>query len=261
MDRRSQDLPSVNKTDFSHPRDSYPQQVREFYAGINGADAAEPEREWQGDNWHCISQVSRGPLLEKAGLSMLHIVDGKIYGRPGSIKFFETLAYPADPRVPGFVFLTNWNRTEGAGDLIVQFTDIFFQDGRPNNDSAEVFAEALQGAYDEHGREFGNRFKTTTDRILAGIASEQGVMDLFKVEDAGPFLDDLLTAALRGYQAVLDQTRDGEPSDDDYAQRNRHRARLVEWLTVDAIGIQFAKESGVPLEVVEAYGYPPVVRY
>ncbi len=85
----------MKKTDFPHPPESFPHQVREFYASINGAAAAEPEREWQGDNWHCISEVSRGPVLEKAGISMLHIVDGKIYGRPGSIKFFETLAYPA----------------------------------------------------------------------------------------------------------------------------------------------------------------------
>lgn len=251
----------MNKTDFVYPRDGYPDRVREFYASIDGADAAEPPRVVQGENWHCHSSVSRGEALEKAGCSMLHIVDGRIYDSPGSIKFFETLAYPANPRVPGFVFLMNVNRTKATGTSVVLYTDIFFQDGAPNPGAAEAFVAPLRDVYTRHGREFSSRYKGEPGRILAGLGAECGIMDFFREEDAEPFLDEVLRAALPGYRAVLAATADTRARDEDFAALHRHRARLVEWLTVEDIGIRFARESGVPLEVIEAYGYPPVVRY
>jgi len=251
----------MNKTDFQHPRDSYPDLLRKFYAEINGVDAAEPPQESQTDNWSCVSQTSRGALLEKAGFAMLHIVDGKIYNSPGSIKFFETLAYPVNPRAPGFIFLMNLNQTEATGKSVVLYTDIFFQTGRPNEIAKDIFTAALKAVYDRHERNFADRYKSKPGQILAGLGAECGVMDFFQEADADPFLDELLQAALPAYREILMLTHDDTPTDDDYAAMNRHRARLLEWLTVDDIGIQFAKQSGVPLQVIEAYGYPPMVRY
>ncbi|NND37851.1 MAG: hypothetical protein HKN81_12035 [Gammaproteobacteria bacterium] len=251
----------MNKTGFEHPRDSYPDVVREYYAGINGADAALPPRETEGDTWHCRSQVSRGDVLEKAGYSMLHITEGRIYDSPGSIKFFETLAYPANPRAPGFVFLANLNQTEKAGRSIVLYTDIFFQDGEPNDGAKALFARHLQPIYEAHGRDFAARYKGEAGRILAGIGGETGVMDFMQEADADPFIDEIITAALSAYREVLDTTVGLEPSEAQYDAMYRHRARLVEWLTMEDIGIRFAVESGVPLALIESYGYPPVVRY
>lgn len=251
----------MNKTDFSYPRDEYPDIVRAFYADIDGADAAGPVKESEADHWHCRAQVSRGGVLEKAGHSMLHITDGRIYGSPGSIKFFETLAYPTNPRVPGFIFLMNWNRTEARGTSIVLYTDIFFPTGTPNPAARQRFADGLERVYERHGRDFATRYKAEPGRILAGIAAECGIMDFFPGTDADPFLDDLLPAALAAYREILDLSVDDESTVDDVAAMFRHRARLVEWLTVEDIGIQFARASGVPLSIIEAYGYPPVVRY
>jgi hypothetical protein len=251
----------LNKTDFAHPRDSYPDLIREFYADLNGADVAEPPVETQADNWWCRSQTSRGALLEKAGYSMLHIVDGKIYNSPGSIKFFETLAYPANPRVPGFIFLMNLNQTEATGQTVVLFIDLFYQNNVPNPAATEVFEVALKNVYDRHDKNFAERYQPKTSGILAGLAARCGVMDFFQETDADPFIDELLHAALAAYRDILTLTLDDIPADEDFTVMNEHRARLVEWLTVSDIGIQFAKQSGVPLQVIEAYGYPPVVRY
>lgn len=251
----------MNKTDFSYPRDEYPDIVRAFYAGIDGADAAGPVQVSQAGHWHCRSQVSRGAVLEKAGHALLHIAKGRLYGSPGSIKFFETLAYPKNPCVPGFVFLMNCNQTEARGTSIVLYTDIFFPTGTPNPAARQRFATALEGVYDRHDRDFETRYKTEPGRILAGIAAECGIMDFFPGTDDDPFLDDLLPAALAAYREILDLTADNEPTDDDVAAMYRHRARVVEWLTVEDIGIEFAKASGVPLSVIESYGYPPIVRY
>jgi hypothetical protein len=251
----------LNKTNFAHPRDSYPDLIRAFYADLNGAEAAEPPVESQAENWWCRSQTSRGELFEKAGYSMLHIADGKIYNSPGSIKFFETLAYPMNPRVPGFIFLMNLNQTEATGQTVVLFIDLFFQNNLPNPSATEIFEAAIKPVYDRHDKNFAERYMPKTSGIMAGLASGCGVMNLYKASDADPFIDELLHASLAAYREILALTRDDSPTDEDYATMNRHRARLVEWLTVSDIGIQFAMESGVPLPVIEAYGYPPVVRY
>lgn len=250
----------MNRTDFEHPRDSYPARLREFYAAINGADAAEAPRETEGDNWYCYSQVSRGPVLEKAGYSLMHIVDGEIYGRPGSIKLFETLAYPANPRVPGLIVLLNTNETEGAGRSVVVCIDLVVQTGEPQPEAQALFADALRPAYEGAGGDFAKRYKAEPGRILAGIAAECGIMDFYQASDEPP-LDALFDATLSAYREVLAMTAEDEPTDADYRETNRHRARLVEWLMLEDIGIQFARKSGVPMSVIEAYGFPPQVRY
>ena len=250
----------MNRTDFEHPRDSYPARLREFYAAINGADAAETPRETEGANWYCYSQVSRGPVLEKAGYSLMHIVDGEIYGKPGSIKLFETLAYPVNPRVPGLIVLLNTNETEGAGRSVVVCIDLVVQTGAPHAEAQALFADALRPAYEGAGGNFAARYKAEPGRILAGIAAECGIMDFFQASDEPP-LDALFDATLSAYRDVLAMTGDDQPTAADFQATNRHRARLVEWLMLEDIGIQFARKSGVPMSVIEAYGFPPQVRY
>jgi hypothetical protein len=41
----------------------------------------------------------------------------------------------------------------------------------------------------------------------------------------------------------------------------RSRARIVEWITVEDVGVRIAKDNGIPLEIIESYGFPPVVKY
>lgn len=251
----------MNRTDFEQPRDSYPALLREFYAEFNGAAAAESPHEHEGRNWHCQSQVSRGEVFEKAGYSLMHIVDGEIYGSPGSIKLFETLAYPANPRVPGLLVLFNTNETEKTGRSIVCCIDLVVQTGDQHPAAQELFAAALQPVYEAAGRDFGTRYQSEPGRILAGLAAECGVMDFFQPADGEPPLDDLLSATLNAYRQVVDMCRDDEPTAADYDALFRHRARLVEWLMLEDIGILFARASGVPMQVIEHYGFPPQVRY
>ncbi|MAF83098.1 MAG: hypothetical protein QGH93_04690 [Gammaproteobacteria bacterium] len=251
----------MNKTEFLYPRNSYPDLFTDFYADINGGAAAETPCETQADNWWCRSQTSRGAVLDKAGYAMLHIVDGKIYNSPGSIKLFETLAYPVNPRVPGLIFLMNLNQTEAAGKSVVFCIDIFFQNNKLNSAATEILTTALKPVYERHDQDFSERYKAEPGRILAGLVSECGVMDFFTATDSDSFPDELLHAGLSAYRDILTLTNDDVPTDEDHVAMNQHRQRLLEWLTVDDIGIQFATASGVPMSVIEAYGYPPVVRY
>ena len=123
-----------------------------------------------------------------------------------------------------------------------------------------LFADALRPAYEGAGGNFAARYKAEPGRILAGIAAECGIMDFFQASDEPP-LDALFDATLSAYRDVLAMTGDEQPTAADYRETNRHRARLVEWLMLEDIGIQFARKSGVPMSVIEAYGFPPQVRY
>ena len=39
------------------------------------------------------------------------------------------------------------------------------------------------------------------------------------------------------------------------------RARLIEWIILEDYGIKVARENGIVSEVIEAYAFPPVIRY
>ena len=39
------------------------------------------------------------------------------------------------------------------------------------------------------------------------------------------------------------------------------RARLVEWMLTENIGVKVMRENNIPVSVVEASSFPPVVEY
>ena len=79
--------------------------------------------------------------------------------------------------------------------------------------------------------------------------------------DGDPPLDQLLAATLSAYRQVVAMCRHDQPTPADHDAVFRHRARLVEWLMLEDVGILFARASGVPMAVIENYGFPPRVRY
>jgi hypothetical protein len=75
-----------NKTDFNYPNEDYVTLIKDFYNEMNGTASFVPDRKWESDNWSAISNCSRGMVLEKAGFGIMHIVDGMVYQKPGSLK-------------------------------------------------------------------------------------------------------------------------------------------------------------------------------
>jgi len=51
------------------------------------------------------------------------------------------------------------------------------------------------------------------------------------------------------------------PQKEDYERMNHSRARLIEWIILEDYGTKIARENGVSSEAIEAYGFPPVIRY
>ena len=86
------------------------------------------------------------------------------------------------------------------------------------------------------------------------------MLNFFEEKDV-PFLENVIRGVLPVYKEILETTKNEQPGEDDYENMNRSRARLIEWIIVEDYGIKIARENGIPLNVIEAYGFPPVIRY
>jgi hypothetical protein len=42
---------------------------------------------------------------------------------------------------------------------------------------------------------------------------------------------------------------------------NKSRARMIDWIILEDYGTKVARENGIASEAIEAYGFPPVIRY
>jgi len=251
----------TTETDFLFPKEEYRALLQDFYREINGPESFEPLLEWQGENWSSRVLRSRGAVLEKAGLTTVNIANGIVNDSPGSIRLFETLAYPASPCKPGLIIMTNMNRSEAMGEMVVFYTDLIIQDGRAHVEEKQLFSAALKEICDRYGRSFEeyNAFGAGQG-ILGGNAAECGFLNFFAAEDIS-FLDDIIHGVLPAYRAILTRTTGPQATQDDYTFMYRSRARFVEWFITENIGFRIARANNIPIETIEAYGFPPVIKY
>ncbi len=248
-------------TDFSYPKDEYVTQLHNLYAELNGQDSFQPVKDWQSEKWSSTVYCSRGRLLEKAGFSQLHIADGSIEGTNASLSFMETIAYPANPKTPGYIIMTNMNERKELGKTIVFYSDLIIQNGVLQPGDSELFSSSLGKVCQKHNYDFDalNRFGAGQG-LMGGTAGECGFLYFFKLKDA-PFLDEIIQAVLSSFRKIVLQHKDEQAVEDDYRQMYRSRARLIEWIIAEDYGIKIARENGVPMEFIEAYAFPPVVTY
>jgi len=251
----------TTQNDFAYPRPSLFQTLHDFYSEINGPASLEAARTWEVGHWSARVECSRGSVLKKAGFCRLDIAGGRINESPGSLTLLQTLAYPADPRVPGFIIMTNTNKTEAAGTVLVFYCDLFLQNDGGHEEAKQILAEALQPVCAKHGHDFAayNEFLAGKG-LLGGSSAECGLLYFFEGKDR-LLLEELIMAALTAYRAVLALSRAGHSGRGDVESMHRRRARMVEWINMDDYGVKIARENGIPLEVIESYAFPPEVCY
>ena len=63
------------------------------------------------------------------------------------------------------------------------------------------------------------------------------------------------------YKDIIEAAKDNHPTKEDYEIMNAARARIAEWITVEDVGVVIARDNGIPLKIIEAYAFPPEVRY
>ena len=251
----------IIKSDLPYPKDDYVQLLKDFYADINGADSFNLVKEWQDDKWSATVNCSRGKVLEKAGFARVHLVGGVINESPADISLFETLAYPANPRIPGFIIMTNMNSTEAMGKVAVFYTDLIIQDGASHDEEKNSFSDAVQNICEKHGHNIEeHRAMLTGGRTLGGNGGECGLLNFFEEKDT-PFLEDLIKEVLPAYRNIIEKGKNTIPQKEDYEKMHQSRARLIEWIILEDYGVKVARENGILSEVIEAYAFPPSIKY
>jgi len=249
------------KSDLPYPKDDYVKLLKDFYSDINGADSFDLVKEWQDDKWSATVNCSRGKVLEKAGFARVHLVGGVINESPADISLFETLAYPANPRIPGFIIMTNMNSTEAMGKVAVFYTDLIIQDGASHDEEKNSFSDAVKNICEKHGHNLEeHRAMLTGGRTLGGNGGECGLLNFFEEKDT-PFLEDLIKGVLPAYWNIIEKGKNNIPQKEDYEKMHQSRARLIEWIILEDYGVKVARENGILSEVIEAYAFPPVIKY
>jgi coproporphyrinogen III oxidase len=248
-------------SDLPYPKDEYVELFKNFYGEINGPDSFDAVKEWASEKWSATVNCSRGKVLEKAGFSRVHLVGGVLNESPGDISLFETIAYPANPRIPGFIIMTNMNTTEAMGKVLVFYIDLIIQGTKPHDREKQLFSDAVKAICEHHGQDFEENSAMITGRgLLGNNGGECGLMNFFEEKDIS-FLESVIKEILPVYKNILDKTANETPQRDDYEHMHQSRARLIEWIILEDYGVQVARENGILSEVVEAYGFPPQIRY
>jgi len=60
---------------------------------------------------------------------------------------------------------------------------------------------------------------------------------------------------------MIEKTQNDTPQKEDFEKMNQSRARLIEWIILEDYGTKIARENGIAAEAIEAYGFPPIIRY
>ena len=97
---------------FRFPGADSLEAMRETYALINGSDSFEKEKVWETETWSVSSLVSRGRVLEKAGIGRVTMPGGEVEGIPTDIQLLQTIAWPAHPCAPGLIIMASTSRMQ-----------------------------------------------------------------------------------------------------------------------------------------------------
>lgn len=246
---------------FSFPKLSYGTPYQELYKNVNGAGATSTERSEHGDTWMATVHCMRGPVIEKATYTFLHIVNGTVNGSPGSISRFESTAYPVNPRIPALFVMADINETTDMGRYLVFYPDLIIQDGQAHNQEKDFFSAALKAVCEKHNQDFEQHNSFIAGRrVFGGSAGECGMMGFFQESDI-PFIEEMLVSIPVIYQKIIAGFPYEPAHDADFAAMYAARARLIEWMIAESLGTKIMRENNIPLSIIEASSFPPVVKY
>jgi coproporphyrinogen III oxidase len=246
---------------MTYPKEAYAENLQKIYTQINGASSLRPVQQFESDKWSARIYRSSGNTLEKATCSFLQIKNGTINGSPGSISRFETVAYPANPKIPALFIMTDITETEEMGRYIVFYSDLIIQDRKSHQREKDLFAAVGQGVCDNYGHTFKDLNEFIGGRgTFGGNAGECGLMGFFQETDIS-FLEELMEKIVPGYKEILELNQNDHPHNEDHENMHASRARFIEWMILDSLGTKILRENNIPLKVIEESSFPPMVKY
>jgi len=245
------------KNGFAFPRMENLTIARKSYAEINGVDSFAPVISRQSETWAAEVHCSRGKVLEKAGLAVVEMRGGTVEGGSADITLFQTLAWPVNPGIPGLIIMASTSRLEGQNFMITVYIDLIIQNGDPNQNDKNMLTAALKAVCDRHGQGLDEYQSFLAGRgMLGGCAAECGMLFFFEESDAA-LLEEMMQEALKAYQQIINSHAGTTPAADDFVKMQDARKKIVEWMLAEDYGVKVARQNNIPVEVIEAYGFPP----
>jgi hypothetical protein len=245
------------KTSFSFPTKDQLEVCRKFYESVNGAASFDQVRQWQSDKYSAEVLCSRGEKLQKAGLAMLRLEGGTVEEIPADLSLLQTMAWPTNPCIPGFIIMACSSRVDGQDVMVTFYTDLIVQNGEARQNDKELFTTALRDVCERHAKSLEEYQSFLAGRgMLGGCAAECGMLYFFEESDAG-LLSEIILAALQAYRRIIDSGLLQKSAEKDIAAMQDSRKKIVAWILAEDYGVKVARQNNIPLEIMESYGFPP----
>ena len=247
----------TQKNNFTFPRTENVELIKQCYADINGVQSFLPVKTWQTDVWTAEVQCSCGTVLKKAGLAVVEMSGGTVDGASADITLIQTLAWPVSPAIPAMIIMASTSRLEGQNVMVTVYIDLIIQNGAPNQNDKDMLTAALKAVCDQHGQSLDEYQSFLAGRgMLGGCAAECGILYFFEESDAA-LLEEMMQEALKAYQQIINSNAGTTPAADDFVKMQDARKKIVEWMLTEDYGVKVARQNNIPVEVMEAYGFPP----
>ena len=247
----------TQKNNFTFPRTENVELIKQCYADINGVQSFLPVKTWQTDVWTAEVQCSCGTVLKKAGLAVVEMSGGTVDGASADITLIQTLAWPVSPAIPALIIMASTSRLEGQNVMVTVYIDLIIQNGEPNQNDKDMLTAALKAVCDQHGQSLDEYQSFLAGRgMLGGCAAECGILYFFGESDAA-LLEEMMQEALKAYQQIINSNAGTTPAAEDFVKMQDARKKIVEWMLTEDYGVKVARQNNIPVEVMEAYGFPP----
>ena len=247
----------TQKNNFVFPRIENLEFIKKCYADINGAQSFLPVKNWQTDVWTAEVQCSCGTVLKKAGLAVVEMTGGRVEGAAADMTLLQTLAWPVNPRIPGLIIMASTSRIEEQNVMVTVYIDLIIQNGALNQNDKDMLTAALKTVCDRHGQSLDEYQSFLAGRgMLGGCAAECGILYFFEESDAA-LLEEMMQESLKAYQQIINSNAGTTPAADDFVKMQDARKKIVEWMLTEDYGVKVARQNNIPVEVIEAYGFPP----
>jgi hypothetical protein len=207
--------------------------------------------------WEAEIYSSSGAVFEKATVARVDLCGGLVEEVPTDITLLQAFAWPANPHVPGMIIMASASSTEGADPIITFFTDLIMQNSTIRQAGKEAFTARLAAACALHGQDIAEYQSLMAGRGMLGeCAAECGMLYFFEQNDAA-LLEDIIRAPLKAYAGII-VSEVKAPTSNDFDAMKNNRKKIIEWMITQDYGVKVSRQNNIPMEVIEAYGFPPI---
>ena len=246
----------MGKNSFLFPQQNHLEIVKGCLTEINGADSfkctVKKDGAWEAEIHLCSSSI-----FEKASVARVDLCGGSVEGAPTDITLLQAFAWPVNPHVPGMIIMASSSSTEGQDAIITFYTDLIMQSSAVRQADKDAFTAQLASACKLHGQTIAEYQALMTGRGMLGeCAAECGMLYFFEQGDAA-MLSDIIEAPLKAYAEIISAAA-AAPAPGDFAVMKNNRKKIIDWMLTQDYGVRVSRQNNIPMEVIEAYGFPPI---